>query len=233
MAIKTPQALSIKNWALEDRPREKLLLKGTSSLSPAELLAILIGSGTRNESAVELAKKMLKAANNNINELAKFDIKQLTKFKGIGEAKAVTIAAALELGRRRKSEEILQRKTILSTIDSFEYFRSYLGDLAHEEFHYITLNNASLIIEHHRLSKGGLSGTTIDPRIILRQALMNNASKIILAHNHPSGSLKPSDSDILITKKIKEAAKIMDITLLDHLIITQDRFYSFAESNAL
>ncbi len=225
--------LSIKNWAKEDRPREKLILKGSNSLSPAELIAILIGSGTKEESAVEVAKRLLKTANNNLHELAQFDIKQLKKIKGIGQARAVTIAAALELGRRRKAEDILQKKTISTSLEAFEYFQSFLGDLPHEESHFVTLNNASKVIAHHKTSQGGMAGTVMDPRLILKQALLDSASKIILAHNHPSGNTKPSDADVTITKKINESAKLMDITLLDHLIITQQSYYSFADEGVL
>jgi len=227
------EKLSIKNWATEDRPREKLVLKGSSSLSPAELIAILIGSGTKEESAVEVAKRLLKAANDNLNELAKFDINQLKKIKGIGPAKAVTIAAALELGRRRIAENAIDKKTVVSSKDAFEYFQSIIGDLTFEESHFITLNNASKVIAHHKTSQGGMAGTVMDPRLILKQALLDGASKIILAHNHPSGNLKPSEADIAITKKIKESAKLMDIILLDHLIITQKSFFSFADEGLI
>jgi len=224
---------SIKHWATEDRPREKLVLKGSNSLSPAELIAILIGSGTKEESAVEVAKRLLKAANDNLNELALFDIKQLKKIKGIGTVRAVTIAAALELGRRRIAESAIQKKTVVSSQDAFEYFQSIIGDLTFEESHFITLNNASKVIAHHKTSQGGMAGTVMDPRLILKQALLDGASKIILAHNHPSGNLKPSEADIAITKKIKESAKLMDIALLDHLIITQKSYYSFADEGLL
>jgi DNA repair protein RadC len=227
------EKLSIKNWATEDRPREKLLLKGSSSLSPAELIAILIGSGTKEESAVEVAKRLLKSANDNLNELAQFDIKQLKKIKGIGPVKAITIAAALELGRRRIAENAIQKKTVVSSSDAYEYFQSIIGDLTFEESHFITLNNASKVIAHHKTSQGGMAGTVMDPRIILKQALLDGASKIILAHNHPSGNLKPSEADISITKKIKESAKLMDIALLDHLIITQKSYFSFADEGLL
>lgn len=224
---------SIKNWAAEDRPREKLILKGSSSLSPAELIAILIGSGVKNESAVEVAKRLLGTAHNNLNELALFDLKQIKKIKGIGTAKAVTIAAALELGRRRKTEEAIQKKVIVSSQDAFHYFQSIIGDLTFEESHFVTLNNASKVIEHHKISQGGMAGTVMDTRLILKQALLDGASKIILAHNHPSGNLKPSEADISITRKIKESARLMDIDLLDHLIITQQSYFSFADEGLL
>jgi len=227
------EKLSIKNWAEEDRPREKLVQKGPNSLSPAELIAILIGSGTKEDSAVELAKRLLQAANNNINELAKFNINQLKKIKGIGQARAVTILAALELGRRRKSEEALKKKTITQSSEAIEFFQSVLGDLTHEESHFITLNNANIVIAHHKTSQGGMAGTVMDPRLILKQALLDGASKIIIAHNHPSGNTKPSDADVTITKKIKESAKLMDISLLDHIIITQQAYYSFADEGML
>lgn len=225
--------LSIKNWSEEDRPREKFIHKGGQSLSPAELIAILIGSGTKEESAVEVAKRLLQKANNNINKLAQFDLKQLEKIKGIGQARAVTIAAALELGRRRKAEDILKQESISTSTDAFEFFKSKLGDLLHEESHFVTLNNANKVIAHHKTSQGGMTGTVMDPRIILKQALLDGASKIIIAHNHPSGNTKPSDADVSITKKIKESAKLMDILLLDHIIITQKTYYSFADEGML
>jgi DNA repair protein RadC len=231
--MEQPEKFSIKNWSKEDRPREKLLLKGTSSLSPAELLAILIGSGNRDESAVDLSKRILRLANDNINELAKFDINTLKKIKGIGEAKAVTIIAALELGRRRNAEKAIEQETIVSSKQAFEYLQSIIGDLKHEESHFITLNQASKIIALHKTSQGGMAGTVMDPRLILKQALMDNASKIILAHNHPSGNLQPSEADKSITNKIKESAKLMDIALLDHLIITQTSYFSFADEGLL
>lgn len=231
--MEQPEKFSIKNWSKEDRPREKLVLKGKASLSPAELLAILIGSGSRNESAVDLSKRILKLAGDNINELAKFDINKLKEIKGIGEAKAITILAALELGRRRNAEKAIEQDTIVSSQQAFEYLQSIIGDLTHEESHFITLNQASKIIAHHKTSQGGMAGTVMDPRIILKQALMDGASKIILAHNHPSGNLHPSEADKTITKKIKESAKLMDITLLDHLIITQKSYFSFADEGLL
>jgi len=227
------QKISIKNWAKEDRPREKLLLKGTASLSPSELLAILIRSGNKEESAVDLAKKILRLANDNLNELSQFDINQLKKIKGIGEAKAVTIIAALELGRRRKAEDVFLRRTIITSRDAFQYLQSFIGDLTYEESHFITLNQASKIIGHHKIGQGGIAGTVMDTRIILKQSLLDGALKIILAHNHPSGNLQPSDADKNITNKIKESAKLMDITLLDHLIITQQSYFSFADEGIL
>ncbi len=231
--MEKPEKFSIKNWSKEDRPREKLLLKGTSSLSPAELLAILIGSGNKDESAVDLSKRILRLANDNLNELAKFDIDTLKKIKGIGEAKAVTIVAALELGRRRNAEKAIEQETIVSSKQAFEYLQSIIGDLTHEESHFLTLNQASKIIAHHKTSQGGMAGTVMDPRLILKQAIMDGASKIILAHNHPSGNLQPSEADKIITNKIKESAKLMDIALLDHLIITQQSYFSFADEGLL
>ena len=225
--------LSIKNWSEEDRPREKLILKGRNSLSPAELIAILIGSGTKKESAVEVAKSLLQLANNNLSKLAQLEIKELEKIKGIGNARAVTIAAALELGRRIKAEKALENKTISTSEQAFEFFQSYLGDLSHEESHFVTLNNANKIIAHHKTSQGGMAGTVMDPRLILKQALLDGAVKIIIAHNHPSGNTKPSDADVSITKKIKESARLMDISLLDHIIITQKTYYSFADEGIL
>lgn len=221
--------LSIKNWAVEDRPREKLLAKGTFSLSDAELLAILIGSGTRNESAVGLSKKILNEAGNNLNELGKKTVHELIKTKGIGEAKAITIVAALELGRRRKTAEIIKKKKISGSKDVFDYFQPLLGDLSTEQFWVLMLNRSNKIIDKYKVSQGGLTGTVVDTREILREALEKRAVGLILCHNHPSGNLSPSSEDISVTKKLREAAQIMDISLLDHVIVTDAGYYSFCD----
>ena len=225
--------LSIKEWAAEDRPREKLLQKGTSSLSDAELLAILIGSGTRDESAVDVSKRILDTAGNNLNELGKLSINDLRKQKGIGEAKAITIIAALELGRRRKIADIVEKKKITSSNDVFNLFQPLLGDIPYEEFWVLFLNRANSIIEKMRISMGGVAGTVIDVKIILKHALEKLASSVILCHNHPSGNIQPSKSDIEISKKLKEAASLMDISVLDHIIIADTRYLSLADEGIL
>ncbi|UCG28937.1 MAG: DNA repair protein RadC [Bacteroidales bacterium] len=227
------KTLRIKDWALEDRPREKLLNKGISSLSDAELIAILIGSGTKNETAVELAKKILNTVGNSLNELGKLSVEELKKSKGIGSAKAITIIAALELGRRRKLADIQAKKKITGSKDVFNYFQPLIGDLPHEEFWILLLNRSNRVIEKHRISQGGISGTIIDVRMILKNAIEKLASSLILCHNHPSGNLQPSDSDMKITSKMKDAGKIMDIQVLDHLIVTDSAYFSFADEGIL
>jgi len=223
----------IKNWAVEDRPREKMLSKGTGSLSDSELLAILIGSGTKNDSAVDLARKLLHEAGNNLNRLGKYGINDMKRIKGIGKARAVSIMAALELGRRRKYTDIEETEKITSSTDVFQYMYSKLSDLSYEEFWVLFLNRSNKIIEKRRISQGGISGTVTDVRLILKSAIENLASSIIICHNHPSGNLHPSDSDIKITQKIKDSAILMDITLLDHVIVAGNNFYSFADDNKL
>ncbi len=217
----------INQWAEDDRPREKFLLKGKSSLSDSELLAILIGSGSRNESAVQLCQRILFSANNNLNQLGKLSIKQLTEFKGIGEAKAISIAAALELGRRRRNEDALELKKITTSKVVFEIMQPIIGELPHEEFWVLYLNNSNKVIYKSQISKGGITGTVVDVRIVFKMALENNATSLILTHNHPSGKLMPSAADIDITKKLKLAGQQMDISVLDHIIITESGFYSF------
>ena len=228
-----PKSFSIKNWSDDDKPREKLVQKGRSVLSDAELIAILIGSGSREESAVELSKRILASVDNNLNELGRLSIKQLIKFKGIGEAKAVTIAAALEIGRRRRGEESLKIDKIGSSRDAFELLQPIMGDLEHEEFWIIYLNNSNKVLHKAQLSKGGITGTLVDVRIIMRQALELGAVALILAHNHPSGTLKPSTADKQITQKIKFAGEALDIRVLDHLIVTQKTYLSFADDKLL
>ncbi|MCU4163863.1 DNA repair protein RadC [Marinilabiliaceae bacterium A049] len=228
------QHLSIKEWALEDRPREKLLEKGISSLSDAELLAIILGSGSSKESAVDLAKKILKDCNNNLNELGKKSVKDLkSKYHGVGDAKAITVVACLELGRRRKLQEAAKRIKITQSKDVVDIFQPILGDLPHEEFWILLLNRSNRVITRYKISQGGVAGTVIDIKIILKSAIDHLASSIILCHNHPSGNIQPSDMDRQITKKMKEAGKIMDIPVLDHLIITESAYYSFADEGEL
>lgn len=226
-------SLSIKNWSDDDKPREKLIHKGRSVLSDAELIAILIGSGSRSESAVELSKRILASTENNLNELGRLSITQLMKFKGIGEAKAVTIAAALEIGRRRRGEESVKIDKIGSSTDAFEILQPILGDLEHEEFWILYLNNSNKVLHKAQLSKGGITGTLVDVRIIMRQTLELGAVALILAHNHPSGTLKPSNADKQMTQKIKLAGEALDIKVLDHLIITQKHYFSFADEKLL
>ena len=223
----------IRNWAEDDRPREKLQLKGRQSLSDAELLAILIVSGTKNESAVDLAKKILQKANGNLPELSKLNIQELTKISGIGPARAITIIAALELGRRRNESEVLIREKIKSSKDAYEIFRYTMGDKPYEEFWILLLNRANKIIRKVAISEGGISGTVVDPKKIFKIALDHHACSIIMGHNHPSGMLTPSEADIRITKKLIEAGKMLEISVLDHLIIGENGFYSFADEGGM
>ena len=232
MSEKMP-SFSIKNWSEDDRPREKLLNKGKDALSDAELVAILIGSGSRNESAVDLCKRILASTNHNLSALGKLSIKQLMEFKGIGEAKAITIVAALELGRRRRGEEALQQKKIESSHSVFELMQPIIGELPHEEFWIIYLNNSNKVIHKNQLSKGGITGTLVDVRLVMKTAIEVGATGIILTHNHPSGTLKPSEADKQITQKLKIASDSMDIKVLDHLIITEKAYYSFADEGIL
>lgn len=223
----------ILSWAEEDRPREKLLLKGKAALSDAELIAILIGSGTRELSAVDLSKVILQKAVNNLNELAKLSIKDLMKVKGIGEAKAISIIAALELGRRRKESEVVRRPRISSSRDAYEQIQPYLLDLPHEEFWLLLLNRANEVIKPVQVSQGGVSGTVADPKIIFKFAIENLSSAIILVHNHPSGNLKPSEADKELTRRLSSAGKLLEIPVLDHLIFTDGGYLSFADEGML
>jgi len=226
-------SFSIKNWSQDDQPREKLRDKGKAALSDAELVAILIGSGSKEESAVTLCQRILASVDNNLSDLGKLSIKQLMEFKGIGEAKAITIAAALELGRRRRGEEALERKKITSSTSVFELMQSVIGELPHEEFWIVYLNNSNKVIQKNQLSKGGITGTLVDVRLALKTALEVGATGIILAHNHPSGTLKPSAADKQLTQKLNTAAQSLDIKVLDHLIITEKAYFSFADENML
>lgn len=232
MSEKQP-SFSIKNWSQDDQPREKLLYKGKAILSDAELVAILIGSGSREESAVELCKRILASVDNNLSALGKLSIKQLMEFKGIGEAKAVTIVAALELGRRRRGEEALEQKKITSSTSVFELMQPIIGELPHEEFWIIYMNNSNKVIQKNQLSKGGITGTLVDVRLALKTAIEVGAVGLILAHNHPSGTLKPSQADKQITQKLKIAGESLDIKVLDHLIITEKAYFSFADENLI
>ena len=224
---------TIKDWAEDDRPREKLLQKGKLSLSDAELLAILIGSGSRNETAVDLCRRILNETGNSLKELGKLSLEQLTSYKGIGQAKAITIIAALELGRRRRGEEALERKKITSSSSVFEYMQPIIGELPHEEFHIIYLNNSNRVMDRLLLSKGGITGTLVDVRLALKRALELSATSIILSHNHPSGNLNPSSADKQLTQKLKAAAESIDVKILDHLIVTEKSYFSFADEGLL
>jgi DNA repair protein RadC len=226
-------SLKITEWALADRPREKLLEKGSSSLSDAELLAILINSGTKDKSAVDVGRELLLKVDNNLNSLGKLSISELKSLDGIGTARAVTIAAALELGRRRKLTETPEITQIRSSKDVSEIFQPLLADLPHEEFWILFLNRSNRIINRMKLSQGGVSGTVTDVRMVMKKAIEYLASGIIVCHNHPSGNLNPSESDTNITRKIKEAGNLMDIQLLDHLIITEKDYFSFADNGLI
>ena len=224
---------TIKSWALDDRPREKLIAKGKTTLSNAELIAILIGSGNRDESAVALSKRILQSVDNNINELAKLSAEQLMTFKGIGEAKAIAIITALELGKRRQLEIALEKPKITSSKDVFHLMQPIIGDLAHEEFWVLFLNNSNKVLAKSQVSKGGLTATIVDVRLLFKRALELASVGMIVCHNHPSGKLQPSNSDIQLTKKIKAAGLTLDIKLLDHLIVTEKAYFSFADEGIL
>lgn len=226
-------AFPITNWHEDDKPREKLMLKGKQALSDAELIAILIGSGSRNESAVQLSKRILSSVDNNLNALGKLSLQQLMNFKGIGEAKAISIQAAMELGRRRRTEEAQELKKITSSKSIFEIMQPIIGELGHEEFWIIYLNNSNKVLSKSQLSKGGITGTLVDVRLVFKAALEMGAISIILSHNHPSGTLQPSEADKQITRKLKLAGESLDIRILDHLIITENHYYSFADEGIL
>lgn len=227
------KTFSIKFWAEDDQPREKLLIKGKDALSDAELIAILIGSGNRTESAVELSKRILQSVDNNLNALGKLTVANLTQFKGIGEAKAISIIAATELGRRRQQEEPQQLKAINSSSAVYRIMQPLLGELPHEEFWVLYLNNSNKVVKKEQLSKGGITGTLVDVRLVFKIALEIFATSIILCHNHPSGKLAPSEADRQLTRKIKSAGEYLDVKVLDHIIITEKGFYSFADEGIL
>ena len=227
------ERLTITQWAEEDRPREKMMMHGASALSNAELLAILIGSGNAEESAVELMKKILNDYHNNLNELGKASIEELCRYKGIGSAKAISILAASELGKRRKEESVKEQITILSSKDVYECFYPLMCDLPTEECWVLLLNQGSRIIDKTRISAGGLSATAVDVRCILREALLKRASAIVLCHNHPSGNIRPSKEDDLLTRHVAQASECMDIRLVDHIILTDGAFYSYADEGRI
>ncbi|RZJ65657.1 MAG: JAB domain-containing protein [Flavobacterium sp.] len=223
----------MRQWSEDDRPREKLILKGRAALSDAELIAILIGSGSRNETAVDLSKRILSNAGNNLNELSRMTLSQLLAFKGIGEAKAVAISAAMELGRRKRESEARELSKISSSHDVFQVMQPLIGELPHEEFWILYLNNSNKILHKSLLSRGGITGTVVDVRLAFKTALLQSATGMILCHNHPSGTLKASEADKQITRKIKLAGENLDIKVLDHLIVTETAYFSFSDEGIL
>ncbi len=227
------KSISIKSWEENDRPREKLLLKGKAALSNAELLAIIIGSGSKNETAVGLSKRILLSIQNNLNSLGKLTVNDLQKFKGIGQAKAITIITALELGRRRRLEEALELQKVSSSKDVFNMMQPLIGELKQEEFWVVFLNNSNKVLFKQQVSKGGLTGTLVDARLVFKKAIDLYATAVILCHNHPSGKLHPSNADKAITNKLKQAGNTLDIKVLDHLIITENAYFSFADEGML
>jgi len=231
--METNEYTPINSWATEDRPREKLLQRGKASLTDAELIAILIGSGSRSQSAVELSQAILKSNKSSLYQLGRIGVKELMKFKGIGEAKAISIVAALEIGRRRRMEEPLERTKIGTSLGSFDILNPILSDLNHEEFWVVFLDRANKVISTDRISLGGIHGTVVDPKIVFKMALDHKACGIILGHNHPSGTLSPSKSDIELTNRLSKAGEFLEIRVLDHLIVAENKYYSFADDNKL
>lgn len=229
----TTEKRNLRSWADDDKPREKLLAKGPRSLSEAELIGILLGSGTRNMTAVDLGRELMAKSGNNLHELAKKSVKELTKTKGIGLAKAITIVAAMELGRRRKEEAHAQLEVIKSSQDVYELMKPYLLDRLQEEFWVILLNRANQVLDKSHISTGGISSTIVDPKVIFAKALEQSASGIILVHNHPSGQLQPSSEDLKITKKLQDGAGLLDFQLLDHVIFANQGYFSFADEGKL
>jgi DNA repair protein RadC len=225
--------IPIKALANDDRPREKMMSLGRHALSDAELIAILMGSGNKTETAVQLARRMLSDQQNNINALAKLSVNELKKYKGVGLVKAINISAAFELGRRRSDTEVIDKVKIVTSKSAYELLQKRLSDLPHEEFWILILNRANKVLKEERLSQGGISGTVVDIRLICKSAIENNASSIVVAHNHPSGQLLPSGQDLSITKRLKEALKMFEINLLDHIIVGDGNYYSFADEGTL
>ncbi len=225
--------MTIKSWAVDDRPREKLIAKGPSSLSAAELIAILIGSGNKQESAVDLSKRILMSVDNNIHQLATLTPEKLTSFKGIGMAKAIAIITALELGKRRQLANFAINPKITGSKDVYDIMQPLLGSLLHEEFWVLYLNNANKVLSKTQLSKGGITATLVDVRLLFKKAIEISAVAIIICHNHPSGKIEPSSQDKVLTKKIKEGGISLDIKLLDHLIITEKSYFSFADNGKI
>lgn len=231
--MESKHKLSINQWAQEDRPREKMMEKGASALSDAELLAILIGSGNTEESAVELMRRLLSACDNNLNSLAKWGVADYSRFKGMGPAKSVTVMAALELGKRRKLQEVKERSRIACSQDIYDLFQPLMCDLECEEFWVLLLNQAAKLIDRVRISAGGIDGTYADVRTILREALLQRATQIAVVHNHPSGNNRPSQADKILTEHIRKAADTMNIRLIDHVIVCEDNYFSFADEGLI
>lgn len=225
--------LTITQLSVDDRPREKMMMHGVRALSNAELLAILIGSGNTEETAVELSQRILNTADNNLNRLGKYELKDLTTFKGIGEAKAISIIAAMELGRRRREEDTPQSPILNTSKKVYDYMQQRLSDLPHEEFWALFLNRAGRLIDSIMVSRGGTASTTVDSKIILKAAIQHLASAIILCHNHPSGMAQPSREDEAVTRRVSQAARLVDINVLDHIIICDRNYYSFADNNSM
>ena len=225
--------MTIKMWAKEDRPREKMLIKGRAVLSDSELVALLIGSGNKRQSAVDLSKEILKSVDNNLGKLSKLTVKELMKFEGVGEAKAISVAAALELGRRKRAEGIKGECRITTSRDVYELMLGYFEDLPHEEFWVVLLNRGNIVLDKRSISRGGVSGTVADPKIIFKLAIEHLASAIILCHNHPSGNLCPSEADIQLTEQMVKSGNMLGIPVLDHLIVTDKGFYSFTDEGAI
>ncbi|MBC7866417.1 MAG: DNA repair protein RadC [Gloeobacteraceae cyanobacterium ES-bin-316] len=233
METSKKESSSIKNWSVDDRPREKMQAKGAPALSNSELLAILINNGNKEKSALEIAKEVLNLSQNNLDELGKLTLKDLQKIKGIGEAKAITIAAAMELGRRRQSSEFLSKPVVRSSGEIASFLKAVLKDHPHEVFAVLFLNRANKILHFEIVSTGGLTGTVADPRVILKKAIETGATAIVLSHNHPSGSLKPSRADEDLTQKIRQAATYLDIRVIDHIIVSDEGYFSFADEGLL
>jgi DNA repair protein RadC len=225
--------MNIKSLAEEERPREKLAIKGKQSLSDTELLAIILGSGSKSESSITLAQRILSSVNHNWNELAKLSIRDLCKFNGVGKVKAIEIITSLEIGRRKSLQQALKKASISSSKDAFNILQPIIGDLMIEEFWVIYLSRSNKIVSKEKISQGGITGTMVDNRLIFKKALELNAVSLIISHNHPSGNIQPSNSDIQITQEIKKAGELLNITLMDHLIITQTAYFSFADENLL
>ncbi len=231
--MKPNKIQSIKSWAAEDRPREKMLEKGREALSDAELIAILIGSGNNKESAVDLSRRILRDVGDNLIHLSQLSVNDLMIYNGIGEAKAISIVAALELGRRRRFAETAQQPKISNSKDAFEYFYMRMSDLGHEQFWVMLLNPANKVIKMMKISDGGINGTSADPKRIFKTALENNATAVMLCHNHPSGNVEPSNSDMALTHNIVKGGKVLEIKILDHIIIGINKYFSFADSGLI
>ena len=225
--------LTIKDWSVQDRPREKYAKNGAVSLSDAELIAILLRTGNASESAVDLAKKVLASSGNSLNTLSGMSLRDLSQIKGIGQAKAISLLTAFEIGKRIRTEKVEQRPQIQSSLDVVNLMQNKIAFLDHEEFWVIYLNNANLILKAVQISKGGITSTEVDTRIVMQEAVVLKATQIIVCHNHPSGSVKPSHADILLTEKIRKAAELLDISLIDHVVIHRERYYSFAEEGRI